>query len=156
MTKEKRKDKWDKNANIRAKALMLVVMLFVNCIATSGRSDEFIRSSQQEATLTVEIKSNNKTIIPKLKETAVNIGDTDSKTYVVKKKSDAKLVNSIKVPAGTKLTGQNIIVTLADGQKLIEVIPSFGRKTIMTQGGKEYRYILTIYEDVFSVEGRIY
>ncbi len=156
MTKEKRKDKWDKNTNIMAKALMLVVMLFVNCIATSGRSDEFIQSSQQEATLTVEIKSNDKTIIPKLKETAVNIGDTDSKTFVVKKKNNAKLVNSIKVPAGTKLTGQNIIVTLADGQKLIEVIPSFGRKTIMTQGGKEYRYILTIYEDVFSVEGRIY
>ena len=156
MTKEKRKDKWDKNANIRAKALMLVVMLFLNCIATSGRSDEFIQSSQQEATLTVEIKSNNKTIIPKLKETAVNIGDTDSKTYVVKKKNNAKLVNSIKVPAGTKLTGQNIIVTLADGQRLIEVIPSFGRKTIMAQGGKEYRYILTIYEDAFSVEGRIY
>ncbi len=106
--------------------------------------------------MTVEIKSNDKTIIPKLKETAVNIGDTDSKTYVVKKKNNAKMVNSIKVPAGTKLTGQNIIVTLADGQKLIEVIPSFGRKTIMTQGGKEYRYILTIYEDVFSVEGRIY
>ena len=156
MTNEKRIDKWDKNTNIMAKALMLVVMLFVNCIATSGRSDEFIQSSQQEATSTVEIKSNNKTIIPKLKETSINIGDTDSKTFVVKKKSDAKLVNSIKVPAGTKLTGQNIIVTLADGQKLIEVIPSFGRKTIMTQGGKEYRYILTIYEDVFSVEGRIY
>lgn len=156
MTKEKRKDKWDKNANIRAKALMLVVMMFLNCIATSGRSDEFIQSSQQKATLTVEIKSNDKTIIPKLKETAVNIGDTDSKTFVVKKRNNAKLVNSIKVPAGTKLTGQNIIVTLADGQKLIEAIPSFGRKTIMAQGGKEYRYILTIYEDAFSVEGRIY
>lgn len=154
MTKEKRKDKWEKKTNIKAKALMLVVMLFLNCIATSGLS--FIRSTQQEATLTVEIKSNDKTIIPKLKETAVNIGNTDSKTYVVKKKSDTKLVNSIKVPAGTKLTGQNIIVTLADGQRLIEAIPSFGRKTIMAQGGKEYRYILTIYEDAFSVEGRIY
>lgn len=154
MTKGKRKDKWDKNTNTKAKALMLVVMLFLNCIATSGLS--FIQSSQQKATLTVEIKSNNKTIIPKLKETAVNIGDTDSKTYVVKKKNNAKLVNSIKVPAGTKLTGQNIIVTLADGQRLIEAIPSFGKKNIMAQGGKEYRYILTLYEDTFSVEGRIY